>query len=256
MSDPITAAQYEALDPQTVQEFEGKRIVFCTPTRLTEWRASTLFSKEPDTVEWIRGFAPQSAFLDVGANVGTYSVLAAVAREARVFAFEPEAQNFALLNRNILANGLGRLVVAYCAALSDVRGVDRLYLSEEGAGSSCHSFGSEVGFDLEPRRAERVQGCLGLRLDDLVEEGVLPVPRYIKIDVDGFEHKVIAGARRTLGRAEVRELLVEINHNLEQHLDLVDELNSLGFRHDPGQVARAERREGPFKGVAEYVFRR
>jgi hypothetical protein len=37
---------------------------------------------------------------------------------------------------------------------------------------------------------------------------------------------------------------------------MVKELNQLGFAHDAAQVARAERKEGPFKGCAEYVFRR
>ncbi len=240
----------------TSVDIDGRPARFYTPNEKTRWRAATLYTKEPVTIEWLRAMPKGAVFVDVGANVGVYTVYAAVAREARVYAFEPEAQNFALLNRNIGANGLGRLVVAFCAALADVRTVDRLYLAEGTAGSSCHSFGSEVGFDLEPRPAAHVQGCLSLRLDDLVSEGVVPVPRYVKIDVDGFEHKVVAGARRTLERPEVRELLVEINHNLEQHLDLIGELNRLGFRHDPAQVARAERREGPFKGVAEYVFNR
>jgi hypothetical protein len=53
-----------------------------------------------------------------------------------------------------------------------------------------------------------------------------------------------------------KSLLIEVNHNIPDHREMVAELNGLGFRHDPAQVARAERKDGPFKGCAEYVFRR
>jgi FkbM family methyltransferase len=248
--------QYETVQPTTEVECEGRRLVFCTPNRMTAWRAQSLFQKEPDTVRWILGFESGARFLDVGANVGVYSILAGVARRARVAAFEPESQNYALLNQNIHANALAASVVAYCASLSDRAGASRLYLSQFEAGVSCHSLGEEVGFDLAPRRAAFAQGTFGYRIDDLVADGTLEVPQHIKIDVDGFEHKVVAGARATLARPEVRSVLIEINHNLEEHLDLVDEMGALGFRHDPAQVARAERKSGAFKGQAEYVFSR
>ena len=51
-------------------------------------------------------------------------------------------------------------------------------------------------------------------------------------------------------------LLVEINQNLPDHMQLVAEMNALGYGYDPAQVARVERRQGPFKGCAEYVFKR
>lgn len=82
------------------------------------------------------------------------------------------------------------------------------------------------------------------------------MPAHIKIDVDGFEPKIIAGARRVLTDRKVRSLLIETNQNLADHRQMVVELESLGFRFDPAQVAAAERTSGTFKGVAEYVFRR
>ena len=65
-----------------------------------------------------------------------------------------------------------------------------------------------------------------------------------------------AGARRTLANAAVRSVLIETNQNLQDHMAMVRELNALGLMHDPAQVRRAERQDGTFKGVAEYVFRR
>ena len=93
-------------------------------------------------------------------------------------------------------------------------------------------------------------------LDKVIEQFEVKDIGLLKIDVDGFEPKVVAGARRTLARPEMRSLLIETNQNLRDHMDMVLELNALGFKHDPAQVQRAERKEGTFKGVAEYVFRR
>ena len=84
----------------------------------------------------------------------------------------------------------------------------------------------------------------------------MPVPTHIKIDVDGFEHKVVAGARSTLANPAVRSVLIETNQNLADHMEMVRELNDMGLMHDRAQVQRAERKEGTFKGVAEHVFRR
>jgi hypothetical protein len=67
---------------------------------------------------------------------------------------------------------------------------------------------------------------------------------------------VVAGARATLRDPAVKSLLIEINRNLEDHLGIVTGLAELGFKVDPAQVERAERKSGIFKGLAEHVFRR
>ena len=93
-------------------------------------------------------------------------------------------------------------------------------------------------------------------LDELVSIGVVPVPTYIRIDVDGFEHKVIHGSRQTLSEPAVKTLLIEINPAVAEHMEMIEELGKFGFEYDPEQVEGSRRKEGPFKGLAEYVFRR
>lgn len=247
--------QYEKLDPQVaLKAADGGQVVFKTPNRLCLARVQTLYSKEPHTIAWLNGLAEESVFLDVGANIGLYSLYAATARRCRVYAFEPESQNYALLNRNIQANALDGRITAFPCALSDRVGLDRLYLSRFEAGGSCHSVGAEVDFNLRPRVAPFVQGCASWTLDAAVAEGVLPLPRYIKIDVDGFEHKVVAGARASL--TGVEELLIEVNPALAEHRAMAAELADFGFRHDPDQARAASRPDGPFAGVGEWLFKR
>ena len=254
----INLGQYEALRPVAKVDVGDHTLAYCTPNKVAYWRVKTLFDKEPATIQWLQRLKPGMVLLDVGANVGMYSVFGAKAQGARVYAFEPESQNFALLAKNIVLNGLQASVTPYCVALSDALRLDRLYLSEFkwDGGSSCHSFGAQVGFDLRDRPSPFAQGCAAWTVDQAVRAGAVEVPDFIKIDVDGFEHKVIQGATETLGNPRVKSLCIEINTNLAEHRDLVAFLASLGFHFDPRQVELVTRQEGAFKGCAEYIFDR
>lgn len=250
------ASSKTATAPQSVVEHRGVTMTFQTPNGMTDWRVKTLFDKEPDTIRWIDGIQAGRTLLDVGANVGMYTVLAAMTRQVKVYAFEPESQNYALLNANIAVNGLSEQVLAYPLALSDRMQLDRLHLSKFSIGDSCHSFGEKVGFDLKPRATSFSQGAFSATIDQLVESGSLPVPDYIKLDVDGFEHKVLHGAAKTLQNPKVCEILVELNTHLAEHRAVIEELKGLGFDYDPEQAKHALRSTGAFEGVGEFIFRR
>jgi FkbM family methyltransferase len=253
---PLTPEQYEALQPIVTIPDGTIEVAYCTPNPATRWRVDTFFTKEPDTLQWIRGFASGEVLVDIGANVGMYTIWAAKTRGARVFAFEPESQNYALLQKNIVINGLGALVTAYCAALTDEEAFSVLYLSDFMLGGSCHTFGAAQDHHLQQRTAGYTQGCYSTTLDRLVDRGTLPVPDHIKVDVDGLEHKVFAGCRRTLADPKVKSVLVEINTGLAEHRRIIDDMARLGFGYSTEQVASSLRQQGPFKGVGNYVFRR
>ena len=248
--------QYENLNPRCELVIDGKKIVFYTPSVFTKWRVDSIFQKEPWTIEWLNELKPNDVLLDVGANIGIYSIWAGVQRKCKVIALEPESMNYAILNRNILQNNLHQNVVAYCVGLSNTNDFCELNMQDLRVGGSNHAAGEALNYKLEEMQVNFKQGCVVFRLDDLIEQKKLPVPTHIKIDVDGFEHKIIEGAVCTLQNKNLKSLLIETNPNLNAHQKMIHELENLGFKFSDEQVNRAMRKEGPFKGVAEYVFRR
>jgi FkbM family methyltransferase len=228
-------------------EVRGQPIRFATTGSSSRKRLRTLFSKEPVTLAWIDTFAQGETLYDIGANVGMYTIYAAVMRRASVYAFEPEALNYAELNKNIYLNDLHGQVLGYCLALSDVDKVDRLLLSDFGLGISYHDFeenswteDKEFAPDWHVSRDNRrPQGCMGHLLDTLVADG-LPVPNHIKIDVDGLEHRVVAGMIETVRQPSLKTVLIEINFDNPKNLAIVETMAELGWRYSWEQL-RAHR---------------
>jgi len=249
-------SDYEKLQPTAQVKIGECNLRFYVPTSFVLWRAQTLLSKEPTTIDWLDSMKEGDRLLDVGANVGGYTVYAAKVKGVRVSAIEPEAQNFSILCRNVRLNNISDLVDCWSVALTDETKFDKLFISDARAGGSCHSVGEEVDFKLQPKKFPFSQGCFSTTIDRLVEDGVIPPPDHIKIDVDGLEYKVINGARQTLKSHAVKSLSIEVNPALPPHKILIQDLLDLGFKTDQTQIARARRQSGTFEGVAEYVFKR
>mgnify|MGYP001281444479 CR=1 FL=1 len=111
--------------------------------RITRYRANTFSRKEPETIKWIESFSKEDVFLDVGANIGIFTLFA-ISRGHYVVAVEPEAQNFCLLNRNIHLNNFDKMVTTLCLALNDTKMIADLNLSSLEYGAALHSFGRSI----------------------------------------------------------------------------------------------------------------
>lgn len=224
-------------------EVEGRTMRFATTGSSSKKRLRSLFSKEPITIAWIDTFGEGETLFDIGANVGMYTIYAAVMRNASVYAFEPEALNFAELNKNIYLNDLHGRVLGYCAALSDVDKADRLLLSDFGLGISYHDFeenswtgDKQFAHDWSVSKDNRrSQGCIGRRLDSMIAEG-LAIPDHIKIDVDGLEHRVVEGMLETLQQPRLKTVLIEINFDNPKNLAIVETMEKLGWRYSWEQL--------------------
>ncbi len=139
--------------------------------------------------------------LDIGANIGNNTLVAAevVGSLGRVYAFEPDPKNFALLKKNIEANGYQNVVLVN-KALSDKNGKGKLFLSVENNHGDFRIFGTgdgrkSIGIDL-------------ITLDSYFGSKI-PKINVIKIDVQGAEALVIKGATKTLAKQKKLTLFTE-----------------------------------------------
>jgi len=185
----------------------GTTVTLGISSALELWRGETYETKEPETLDWIDGFASEDVFFDVGANIGLYSLYAARARGCRVFAFEPEGKNFARLLHNQKLNELADMR-AYCVAVGGSLRCDELHVAGATAGDSQHNIGEDN--PLFPRECTNIQGSVVASLDDLCFSLGLPVPQHLKIDVDGLEEEIVAGAPRLLAHPALRTVMIEV----------------------------------------------
>jgi len=215
------------------------------------WRAKTFWTKEPATVGWLGELGPNDVLWDVGANIGLYSLFAA-AKGAQAIAFEPMIPNLYALHCNLMLNQkLAERITIVPIALSDSDGFDTLFLSSPDIGSSCHAAGSPLNYKLQQKdHWHGRHGCVLMRGDKI---DVAP-PTRVKIDVDGFEHKVVTG----LGHVAtlVKSWCIEVNLSLPEHKAMVASLQQKGWDYEPAQFEAARRREGPFAGIGEMILRR
>lgn len=204
-------------------------LLLSTPNNLTLWRAETLLTKEPDTIEWIKGFKKDNIIYDIGANVGLYTLCAAI-HGSNVYAFEPEAQNYALLNRNLFLNNLDKSVKAFNIAVSNSTRFDTLYIKEMTIGGALNNFGDNLNYNKKRFKESFKQGIMSVSIDDLIEKFSFPVPDHIKIDVDGIEPDIIDGAKKTLANLKVKSVLIELNTALERDIEVINFLESISFK--------------------------
>lgn len=176
-------------------------------------------TKEPETIVWIESdIKPGDVFYDIGANIGQYSLYAAVAtqRQARVYAFEPESCNYAKLNRNIHLNGLQEVIVPLNLAISDRQGIAELRVTAVRPGYAAHQLDVAQNRYRDEYGCCHRQGIVTTTLDALVADFGIRPPNHLKIDVDGVEDLILAGAKRVLQRIDLRSVLIEANERSRQ----------------------------------------
>jgi FkbM family methyltransferase len=208
----------------SVEIVDGHELRFVCPNRLTRWRVDTLATKEPETLSWIRGFAPGAVMWDIGANIGLYSLYAARTRGCRVMAFEPAPANFALLAKNIQINGLEDMVSALPIALGNDARLDVLHLSDTDPGGAFAVFGRSD-------QATQVRlACLGFSIDRFIADFAPPFPQHIKIDVDGSEEQIVHGGEQTLADPRVMSVSIELDDRRQESGTIGATFARFGFR--------------------------
>jgi FkbM family methyltransferase len=215
-------------------EWGGKLIVDTTDLLMSPWLLLDGVW-EPDVTEWFRAtLKPGMTFVDVGANVGYFSVMAAflVGREGRVIAFEAMPATYELLAKNVIVNWMTSFTTAENLALySDSRRL-KFYVRKYYHGNSSLAVVShEEGRlydDIEEIEVE------AMSLDEYLCRNPAE-PDVIKVDVEGAELQVFRGARKTL--ADNPDVIVMCEWSQDQirtagddPAELAEELRAQGFR--------------------------
>jgi FkbM family methyltransferase len=175
-------------------DIEGIKFKTDSNNRVISKRMKSYYTKEPKTLEWINSFSENSVLVDIGANIGVYTLYAAK-RGHTVYAYEPQAQNFSELMINIYLNDFGNKVKAYPFAIMDKNGIGDMSLLSVVPGQSHNDYGIDDG--------RFKQGISSFKLDHLKVQ-----PNHVKIDVDGLESKVLQGMPKTLENVE--SVLIEV----------------------------------------------
>ncbi len=207
--------------------------------------ALTTGSVEAKECEYFTKYLPQKgSFLDIGANVGLYSIYAAKTNGLQCFAFEPVDATSKDLLKNVQFNGCKDKVQLFKVGLSDKKGEASItaefhasnYISENNTGNASQKIRIDT-------------------LDTIVKKNKISDVSAIKIDVEGHESKVLAGGMKTIKRF-MPILFVEIitadtgfeNRPKYSHVEVIKALTDLGYKY---KIIDDNGRE---KSFANYMF--
>ncbi len=211
--------------------FGDKSVKFRVANDRVERTLKFLPAIEPALLARIFCLHDDDVMLDVGANIGIYSVLAA-ACGARCVSVEPFPVNIVELRHNIEANELTDRIKVVEKAVGKAAETGRMAYSRDIAGIGAQNIQSSDRFRHGKKRPE-----ISVKIetvDNLIERGEIPAPTFIKIDVDGDEANVFAGMEDLMRAAPPRLLMVETTPDKPTAFKIQFDLETSGFRRVPG----------------------
>ena len=217
---------------EAIIEDNQYRSVFVCENSAEAYRAVSLWIKERGTMDWLdSNLKPGDHFLDIGANIGIYTISAAhrVGASGRVVSVEPHKANALSLMRNIERNGFTDRVDVLAFPVTDGPTVERFNYLSLIAASSGSQLGStslvESDKEFSPVGSEL---CIGTSIDDLIDAGSMRAPDLVKIDVDGIEIRILNGMDRLL-RSGNRPRSVQVELNVGEQDEIVDFMSERGY---------------------------
>ena len=239
-----------------------KEIKFFVPNQLLEWRVDTYFSKEPETLEWIDRFQEKEnlIFWDIGANIGLYSIYNSLKHpKSTTIAFEPSSSNLRVLTRNISINNLEKNIKVVSIPLTNKENIfQEMNEGQFVEGGALNSFGEKFDFEGKEFKPIMKYNLLGTTINYFLENSILDIPDYIKIDVDGIEHLILEGGDKFLNDKKVKSLSIEINENFkEQYEKVLNLMNKYEFKllhkkHNDDMFSD----QSKYKNTYNYIFKK
>jgi FkbM family methyltransferase len=169
-------------------------------------------------------------FIDVGANHGSYTILASKVIGAKSISFEPVPIICEHLQRNVKLNHIGDKVKCINKAVGSESGVVKIKLNDT----------SSLNHIVHPDENEN--GAVEVEINRLDDELINENPTLMKIDVEGFEKPVLDGATKTLEAPGLNSVIIELNeygnkYGFDEN-EIIQKLHHFGFKpycYDPFQ---------------------
>jgi FkbM family methyltransferase len=182
-----------------------------------------LFDYE-DSMFLLHHLKQNDLFVDIGANVGHYSLLAAGICKADVIAFEPIPSTFIKLEKNLMLNNLSKKIKAFNIGIGEENSILNFTKTNDVMNSVALEYETNV-VSIQVKK-----------LDDVL---INNNPTFLKIDVEGFEYFVLKGATAVLANVNLKYIIIELNsstlkygHTNQDVYDLLVLLNFVPIRYD------------------------
>ena len=205
---------------------------------------------------------PGDTFIDIGAHIGYFSMLAAAAvgDTGEVIAFEPSPGNYRHLVEHIALNGFTNVLPLHLA-LGDHEGVAPLHLNADNDGGHALFDVGLFDINLKSRAHPEVYPAFLSRLDHVLRGRPMRSVKAVKLDVEGSEVYALRGAVETLARCGVPYVIAEVNRGGLEHMgtsegDMRSLMTQLGYETWAVQDAEPElvRLDADRTVAGNYVF--
>lgn len=230
----------QLLDPKKSISFHNDSIdksydlTFRTGHGRLLWRVNDFYEEEPMMISWLKAMTQDDIFLDIGSNVGMYTVPAAKVAKL-TYAVELDPINLSILKHNIVLNSLNDRIIVIPLALGDTFSIQDIYYRDFSVGDALQSVGRKSPFNTVIGKQAHISRQLVLPLDDIFRLFKLAQPSKIKIDVDGNELTVIKGAIDTIKGAS--EIYFE-DSGLRDCLEVMEIFEKLAFKISRVEIAK------------------
>lgn len=214
---------------QKVETKGGELKVLASRGSFVASAAENFHTDEPETLEWIEKYIEEGDVLwDIGANIGLYSMYAAQASKAKVYAFEPAGINYGILVEHIFINKLDQNIYPLSIALGEETKLDVLHMRGFEAGIALNSIGASKNqfgeFD-----SVMAQGTLQMKPEDLCSIFGVQKPDHIKLDVDSIEEIIVRALQPVLVDAKTITVEVEGENAKDDGAEIARMITECGF---------------------------
>jgi len=185
------------------------------------------------------GITDSDLIIDIGANIGWYSLVLSSEHHPKILAFEPDPVNFSLLSENIRMNGRQN-IEAINRAVADKESVMKLFLYKD-YNQGRHSL-------IEGEKSKGYVEVKTVVLDEFIrQKGLDKVPiKFLKIDIEGFEYTALRGGRETLLRTQnvlsefSPAIMRKIDESPEAYVNYMSELGFKAYELDESTIRKAD----------------